>query len=127
MSTLIGKEHLKEYFDVIVAKGGEGIVLREPNSVYKVGRSKSMRKYKEFFDTEVKVIENVYPHGLHCLQTNDKKVFVSIYDNYEEAKKLKEGAIITIKHSGVNAYGLSLQPKFYRERTDVTWNDLINA
>ena len=63
-----GNQHLKEYFSSIVAKGGEGVMLREAQSLYKPGRSKSLRKFKEFFDTEVKVLENNYPHGLNCLQ-----------------------------------------------------------
>ncbi len=63
-----GKQHLKEYFDSVVAKGGEGVMLREPQSPYKPGRSSSMRKFKPFYDTEVRVIENNYPHGFNCLQ-----------------------------------------------------------
>jgi ATP-dependent DNA ligase len=63
-----GKEHLKEFFDSITKKGGEGVMLREAASLYKGGRSTSMRKYKEFADTEVKVLENNYPHGFKCLQ-----------------------------------------------------------
>jgi ATP-dependent DNA ligase len=43
-------------------------MMREPGSLYKVGRSRSMRKYKNFADTEVKVVENNYPHGFHCKQ-----------------------------------------------------------
>jgi DNA ligase-1 len=61
-------EHLKEYFNGIIAKGGEGVMLREPQSGYKAGRSESLKKFKPFFDTEVKVIENNYPHGFTCLQ-----------------------------------------------------------
>jgi ATP-dependent DNA ligase len=59
---------LKEYFDSIIAKGGEGVMLREPQSLYKSGRSNSLRKFKPYFDTEVKVIENNYPHGFNCQQ-----------------------------------------------------------
>jgi DNA ligase-1 len=70
VSSLIceGPEHLKEYFNEVVAKGGEGVMLREANSLYKGGRSPTLRKYKEYFDTEVKVLENEYPHGFKCLQ-----------------------------------------------------------
>jgi DNA ligase-1 len=63
-----GREHLKEYFDKIIAKGGEGVMLREPQSLYKAGRSNSLRKFKPFFDTEVKVVENSYPNGFQCVQ-----------------------------------------------------------
>ena len=45
-------------------------------------------------------------------------------DNAEEAKQIKEGAVITVKHSGMNTYGTLLFPQFYRERLDVKWQDL---
>ena len=59
---------MKQYLADILAKGGEGVMLREPESLYKAGRSTSLRKYKPFFDTEVKVIKNQYPHGISCEQ-----------------------------------------------------------
>ena len=62
------KEHLKQYLSDILAKGGEGVMLRDPQSLYKVGRSQGLRKLKPFFDTEVKVLKNNYPHGLDCIQ-----------------------------------------------------------
>jgi ATP-dependent DNA ligase len=52
----------------ILEKGGEGVMLREPHSLYKAGRSSSLRKFKTFFDTEVKVLENNYPQGFLCEQ-----------------------------------------------------------
>ena len=51
-----------------MGKKGEGVVLREPLSKYSYGRSNSMKKYKQFQDTEVRVIKNMYPHGLECQQ-----------------------------------------------------------
>ena len=60
--------HLKEYFDAVIAKGGEGIVLRDPQGLYKPGRSPTARKYKQYIDTEVLVLENNYPHGFNCQQ-----------------------------------------------------------
>jgi hypothetical protein len=58
---------------------------------------------------------------------NGKPVFVGLSDNYEEAKKVKRGTVITVKHLGTNVYGTLQYPKFYRERTDVKWEDLINT
>lgn len=63
-----GKDHLRQYFDQIVAKGGEGVMLNEHGSMYTRGRSKSLRKFKPFFDTEVKVLKNQYPNGFLCEQ-----------------------------------------------------------
>jgi hypothetical protein len=58
---------------------------------------------------------------LNYFRVNGKQLFVGIVENYEDAKKVKEGAVITVKHSGINAYGTLLYPKFYRERTDIKW------
>ena len=135
-----GKEHLKQFNKAIIDKGGEGVVLREPGSMYESGRSDSLRKFKPFFDNEVKVVKNQYPFGftceqylntffdrlIHFLRPNGKTVFVKTLENAEEAKSIGKGAIITIKHSGINVYGTYLYPQFYRERLDVNWNDLKN-
>lgn len=116
-----------------MAKNGEGLVLREPGSMYKAGRSSSLRKYKPELDTEVTVVKNMYPHGLSCKQyifnlnteINDrldgKTVFVDVStENSESVKKLKEGAVVTVKHMGVNIHGTLQFPKFFRERLDST-------
>ncbi len=55
-----------------------------------------------------------------------KALFVGFSDNYNAAKSLKKGSVITVKHSGTNVHGTLQYPKFYRERTDVKWEDLIN-
>ena len=47
-------------------------------------------------------------------------------ENLEEAKKLQEGNVITVKHLGVNAHGTLQFPQFYRERLDLKWENLIN-
>jgi hypothetical protein len=54
-------------------------------------------------------------------------LFIGLKDNFEEAKKVKEGAVITVKHLGVNVYGTLQHPQFYRERTDVKWEEIIKT
>jgi hypothetical protein len=56
-------------------------------------------------------------------RTNGKTLFVGINENFEAAKLVKEGSIITVKHLGTNAHGTLQFPKFYRERNDVLWNN----
>ena len=62
------REHLNKFFAEIIEKKGEGVMLREPESLYETGRSNSMKRYKEYLDTEVKVLKNMYPHGFECEQ-----------------------------------------------------------
>jgi len=40
---------MKEYAEKIVERGGEGVVLRAPGSLYENGRSHSILKYKVIF------------------------------------------------------------------------------
>ena len=50
---------------------------------------------------------------------------MGITENQEEAQKVKEGTVVTVKYMGTNTYGTLLYPKFFRVRTDVLWNDLM--
>ena len=51
---------------------------------------------------------------------------MNINENYKEAKKIKKDDVVTVKYLGLNVHGTLQYPKFFRERTDVTWDDLIN-
>jgi hypothetical protein len=64
---------------------------------------------------------------LFIFRINGKKLFVGLNENFDDAKKVKEESVITVKHSGMNVHGTLQYPKFYRERTDVEWNDLIKT
>ena len=58
-------------------------------------------------------------------RANGKTLFVSfISENAEQAKQMKAGAVITVKHSGMNVHGTLQYPQFYRERLDVKWDDV---
>jgi DNA ligase-1 len=50
------REHLRRVFDGVLNKGGEGLMLRDPNSKYEQRRSPALLKYKEFKDSEAVVI-----------------------------------------------------------------------
>jgi len=42
-------QHLYQFFQDVLDKGGEGIILRDPNSPYKPGRSQGYLKHKVTF------------------------------------------------------------------------------
>ena len=46
-------------------------------------------------------------------------------ENLEEAQKLKENSVITVKYSGVNVYNKLIQPIYMRVRNDVSWSDVV--
>ena len=51
-----GKEHVKEELEKVEGLGGEGLMLREPRSMYENRRSMTLLKVKTFQDAEATVI-----------------------------------------------------------------------
>jgi len=43
-----GNEHLESFFQDVIDRGGEGIILRDPQSLLQPGRSPSYLKHKVF-------------------------------------------------------------------------------
>ena len=63
--------------------------------------------------------------NLNEFRMNGTKIFVGLNSsNYEEAKAVKEGEVVTVKHLGTNVYGTLQYPKFYRVRRDVQWDTI---
>lgn len=50
------KAQMQQYYDKIVASGGEGIMLANPYGLYENTRSKSLLKYKPIYDNEAVIV-----------------------------------------------------------------------
>lgn len=64
-SRCTGKSHLEDELKRIEALGGEGLMLRQPESLYVVGRSSTLLKVKSFKDDEAVVIAHIAGTGRH--------------------------------------------------------------
>src|SRR5262249_55634216 len=60
-----GHEHLRAELARIEALGGEGLMMRRPQSRYEVGRSSTLLKVKSFHDAEGRVVGHVAGAGRH--------------------------------------------------------------
>lgn len=61
----LGREHLKQLLDKLVALKAEGLMIRRPKSLYEVGRSSTLLKVKPFKDAEAVVIGHEPGKGKH--------------------------------------------------------------
>jgi DNA ligase-1 len=61
-----GVEHLSEMMAFILKHGGEGVMLRQPGSLYHFGRHSSLLKVKQFADAEGTVIGHEPGKGKHA-------------------------------------------------------------
>ena len=60
-----GPSHLKDELARIESLGGEGLMLRQPRSMYVVGRSATLLKVKSFLDDEAVVVAHQAGTGRH--------------------------------------------------------------
>lgn len=60
-----GLTHLREELARVEALGGEGLMLRQPESAYEAGRSLTLLKVKSFQDAEAVVVSHLPGAGRH--------------------------------------------------------------
>lgn len=126
--------HIQEVLDEVTSEGGEGLMLREPGSVYIHGRSRTLLKVKKFFDADA--IVRGYNQGsgknsnvvgaLLCEMLDSKtnkpngtmfKVGSGLTDA-QRAKPPKIGAVIIFKYQELSKSGTPRFPTYAGERAD---------
>lgn len=121
------KQHLKAFFDKIIANGGEGVVIRDPKAPYIAERTYKALKYKKFDDAECTVIGYNAGKGkftgmvgsLTCqLDRNVTFKIGSGLKNSDRVNPPKIGSQVTFKYQGLTKYGKPRFPVFLRARID---------
>jgi DNA ligase 1 len=117
------KKHLKEFLEEVEGKGGEGIVLRDPNTPYIAKRTSKALKVKSFDDAECKVIGYKQGKGkysqqlgsLQCQLENGKIIHLgSGLSDLQREHPPKIGTLVTFKYNGLTKKGLPRFPVFLR-------------
>jgi len=127
------KKHLMDRLDEVCAKKGEGMMLRQPGSLYVEGRSRSLLKVKRFLDADAIVRaheggsgKNVGVCGaLRVEMLDDKgnptgKMF-KIGSGFTDAQRKsppKIGATIIYRYQELSNSGTPRFPTFAGERAD---------
>ena len=137
------EEHLDSIYKDIIKNGGEGIMLKDPNSPYEGKRSNYLLKYKPNFDAEAIIIDYKPGQGKYkgmlggfiCQQLINHDTYMSIDENKEHIFSIsgmdddirgsyKEthpfGTIISYEHSGKTDKGKPRFGRYTRIREDVT-------
>ena len=135
--------HLDKVYQEIIKAGGEGIMLKDPESSYEGKRSNYLLKYKPNFDEEAIIVgykpgQGKYTGmlgGFMCKPLINHDTYMSIdedtdhsftisgMDDEIRAKYLKThpiGTIISYEHSGKTDKGKPRFGRYTRIRTDIT-------
>lgn len=132
------KQELMDYYSIVYQSGLEGLIVKDLNSPYTVGRSKAWLKLKAVLDCDLSIVDFTEGTGKRMdlfgsiiCESADKKLRVSVGSGFsdktlEEFTKNKDkliGSIVKIKYNGIikskdsDIYSLFL-PRFLELRID---------
>ena len=116
-------QHAKDLLDQVVGGGGEGIMLREPQSLYEGKRSKSLLKMKPFYDAEARVIGHEDGKGRNAGRLGALVCEMQCGKKFKVGSGLSDivrndppaiGAIITYSFNELTKSGVPRFPTFVR-------------
>ncbi len=120
-----GTKHMRQQLARIEAIGGEGLMLRQPGSVYEVGRSSTLLKVKNFHDAEATVMDHQPGKGKFkgmlgalMVQLDDGTDF-SVGTGFSDAQRAAPppiGSKITFRYQELTDAGVPRFPSFVRTR-----------
>lgn len=116
---------LQKFLRVVSEGGGEGVVVRDPNTPYQTGRLNSALKVKNYQDAECIVRGILSGKGkyknqmgaLHCEMADAKLIKIgSGFSDAERANPPPLGARVTFKYYGLTNKGNPRFPVYLRRR-----------
>ena len=119
---------LREELRRIESLGGEGLMLREPGSLYVAGRSATLLKVKTFHDAEATVIGHEPGRGKHsgrlgavvATLPNGKQFSVGTgFSDRERENPPPIGSLIQFRYQELSDGGIPRFPSYVGLRTDV--------
>ena len=121
------REHLKKELMRVEEMGGEGLIVRKPDSLYTKGRSNEILKVKSYYDMEAVVVDYIAGKGRNLgrlgsllVELPDKKKFKigTGFSDEERKNPPPIGSTITFKYYGFYKSGIPRFPSFMRVRQD---------
>ena len=133
MRKCLGASQLKAELRIVEDKGGEGLMLRRPQSPYVRGRCRDLLKVKSFLDEEAIVVSHVAGQGrnshrmgaLLCRTPDGREFSVgSGFTDSERNKPPKIGSVITYRFQELtDKNNVPRFPIFVGQRPDIDWSD----
>ncbi|BGP26818.1 DNA ligase [Rhodotorula toruloides] len=124
-----GWEHLMRRLEEVKNVGGEGLMLRKPDSKYEPKRSSTLLKVKTFYDAEALVVDHEPGKGkyegmlgsLVCVM-EDRKTKFKVGSGLKDDRRMHPppiGSIITYRFQELTQQNIPRFPTFVGERFDV--------
>jgi len=115
--TCFSKKHMHKYASAVIGQGGEGVILRKPNSLYENGKSRQLLKFKDMIDVEGHVV-GIDGFKVTCKLTNGEIISAT----KKPRQQLEIGNVVSfsvVKNTANTVYSI------HRVRYDITWDELV--
>lgn len=144
--TVESEDHLKKYYEDMLANGAEGVMIKRPDCGYEDKRSDNMLKVKPVYDEEGVIVDYTTGKGknqkrlgafvcrplrnmdtYHVIDKDENTEYSvsgmddEVRESYKETHPI--GTVITIEYSGKTASGKPRFARYMRIRDDVIIKD----
>ncbi|CAH9064244.1 DNA ligase [Pseudoalteromonas holothuriae] len=119
------QQQLEQYYQMVLMRGGEGLILHQKHALHQAGRSDRILKYKPYQDAEAIVIgytegKGKYKGMIGALKVKSEqglefKIGTGISDQLRQQPP-KIGSQITYRYQGLTKYGKPRFARFLRMR-----------
>lgn len=119
------QSQVKQFLQEITQQGGEGAVVRNPDTAYQTGRLSSALKVKKYLDSECIVMKILPGKGKYTGQMGSllcqtkKGLLIKVGSGFKDIQRknpLPIGSTITFKYYGLTKNGIPKYPVFLRVR-----------
>jgi DNA ligase-1 len=123
-----GRSQMQELLVLVLAQGGEGLMLRQPGSRYEPHRSSTLLKVKFFHEAEARVVAHEPGAGRHkgrlgaLLVETAKGTRFAVGSGFSDAQRSSPppiGSTITFRYQELTEAGVPRCPTFVRVRGDL--------
>lgn len=121
------KQQLESFLEEVTSHKGEGVVVRNPDTLYQTGRLSSALKVKKYFDTECTVLKVLPGKGKYqekmgsvlCQTADGKQLKIgSGFKDRDRGSPPAIGSEITFKYYGFTKKGKFKYPVYLRQKID---------
>ncbi|MFM7160412.1 MAG: DNA ligase, partial [Planctomycetaceae bacterium] len=122
-----GNDHLADELARVAHLGGEGLMLRQPGSLYVAGRSATLLKVKQFLEGEARVLEHLPGAGRHkgrlgavlCELADGKRFSIGTgFSDEERRAPPPVGTLVQFRYQELSDAGIPRFPAYLGVRLD---------
>mmetsp|Transcript_9202 Transcript_9202/g.37895 ORF Transcript_9202/g.37895 Transcript_9202/m.37895 type:complete len:248 (+) Transcript_9202:143-886(+) len=124
-----GREHLQEELEAAVARGADGLILRDPKAMYKYGKDVGLLKVKKMYESQVLMVEkSPTTRGLIVQVPSGKTQMVRCSKHEYEKSTPARGSVLSVGHFGQwKSTGRYKYPYLVAIRPELSWEEVLQT